>query len=364
MPKESKSFLGAMALLILALIWFLLGAPLTKEQFQGIPSQFTMSWTQLPVRAARMLSLWHLSAGASPASPGAVEGTLVRVYDMDLDQIVTLPLSEYLLGAVAEEMPASYHLEALKSQAVAARTRVVKQIKAGGCTAHPGADICSDPAHCQGYLNADKQKAKWTSEYTVYRDRVQKAVNDTGGVLITYENEPITVLYHAVSGGFTEDAQAVFGQSLPYLKSVESKGEEGVSRYESTQRFSNADAVRILNAAFPAAHLSGDLLPVQMYILTVTDSGRADTVQLGDTVVTGRDIREALSLYSTLFTIQADESSITFKQKGYGHGVGMSQAGANAMAANGADYEAILTHYYQGVTITKPNENAPAGEAL
>ncbi len=354
MPKESRAFLGAIALCIFAILWSLFGAPLKIEEWQGIPSQFQMSFRLLPSRAVHILSLFHLERTAGVYS----DQNQVKLFDNEANQLVSLPMEEYLIGVLAQEMPASYHLEALKAQAVAARTRLTM-----GCDKHTDAMACTDPAHCQGYLTEDKQKEKWGAEFNQYYARLKKAVEETKDEIITYEGKPITVLFHAVSGGFTEDAKAVFGEDVPYLKSVQSSGEEGVNKFETKQSFSNAEAVSVLNAAFPNAHLTQELLPIQMVPLSHTDSGRVESLQLGDTIVTGRELREALNLNSTLFSLQFTDSTLTFLEKGYGHGVGMSQAGANAMAAKGSDYKTILTHYYGGTQIVSWNETASLGEA-
>ena len=347
MPKESRAFLAAIALFALCTGWVFFGMPVTAAEWQGLPSQFQMSFQLLPARAVRVLKLFHTQA--------TMEKQMMKLYD---DALVSLPLEDYLVGVLAEEMPASYHMEALKAQAVAARTRLRT-----GCDKHPEADACADYAHCQGYLGNAGQQAKWGAEYAVYHARLQKAVSDTAGEIITYEGTPITVLYHAVSGGFTEDAKAVFGGEVPYLKGVESKGEEGVSKFETTQSFTNANAAALLNAAFPNAHLSAEWLPIQLMPLSFSDSGRVALLQLGDTVITGRELRQALNLNSTLFSVQFTDSNVAFSQKGYGHGVGMSQAGANAMAAKGHTYAAILSHYFQGTALLNQNETAAFGDA-
>ena len=348
MPKESRAFLGAIALFLACALWVFFGAPLSANEWRGIPSQFQMGFSLLPLRLTRVLKLFH-SQEKTPA--------LITLYDAAENRLVSLPMEEYLIGAIAMEMPASYHMEALKAQAVASRTRLGM-----GCPNHTEAMACSDPAHCQGYLNPAGQAAKWGSEYGMYRARIEKAVRETADQIITYNGKPITVLFHAVSGGHTEDAREVFGEDVPYLRGVESSGEEGTSRFETTQTFTLQSIVALLNAAFPNAHLSAEWLPLQILPLTYSDSGRVTSLTLGDITVSGRELRQALDLNSTCFSIQFTDSSATFTQKGYGHGVGMSQAGANAMAAKGADYEAILRHYYQGTELSDWNESTFLGE--
>lgn len=368
MPKERRRFLGAALLLLLTLIWSGLGSPLRGEDWAALPSQAAMALRQLPARVDRMLSLWPAWAQRAALPPGAslCRGWQVTAYDPQGGALVTLDSEAYLLGVVAAEMPASYHLEALKSQAVAARTRLIAQTPAwggGGCPSHPGADICLDSACCQGYLSPEDRRARWGADFAAYEGRVSQAVAEAGRLILTYEGQPITVMYHAVSGGRTEDAAQVFSQSLPYLIPVDSPGEEGSAKYETQTVFSCQEAAALLNAAFPQARAEAALLSAQLAIREVSAAGRALTVQVGEQLVTGREFREALGLNSTWLTLQCDENTLTLRQRGYGHGVGMSQAGANAMAARGSAMADILSHYYPGTTLTplaEPAEQLPA----
>ena len=376
--NRERLFPLAALLLAAALIWFMLGAPLTAQEYAGIPSQGRMAVRQLPVRLNRIIGLWTLvpparAAANQPASIAPVQAAAsspgmdyvkeaasltawpLSVYNHETGQMELMPIETYLTGVVAAEMPASYHVEALKSQAVAARTRAAAQCFAlggNGCSRHAGADICTDSAHCQAYMSVDKRKEKWGGEFSAYEARVSQAVYETRGQVMTYDGQPITVLYHAVSGGHTEDVEEVFGQSLPYLRGVESAGEEGVSKYETEQAFSFSDAAKALNQAFPNAHVTKENLSQELRILQVSPTNRVLSIQVGDVQVTGREVRGALNLNSTLFTLSFTKDSVLFSQRGYGHGVGMSQAGANAMAASGSGYEEILSHYYQGVTFS------------
>lgn len=367
MGKNNIPLRLAVLLLCVVVLWHMLGAPRTAEEWQAAPLQFEMAWNQLPTRAGRIFAQWALySAQAEPAKPENNqtdwkklldnENTWpIKVWDVAKNLLVTIPLEQYVAGVVAAEMPASYHLEALKAQAAAARTRAVSQTAAfsgKGCANHPDADICTDSTHCQAYLSESERATKWGASASAYEARVFRAVMETKGNILTYNGEPITVLYHAVSGGRTEDAQAVFSQSLPYLTGVESKGEESNPKYQTVQSFTHKEAADLLNKAFPGANIVPETIALQVAITERTATGRAAKVQVGDREVLAKDFRAALSLNSTLFTITATENSITFTQRGYGHGVGMSQAGANAMAAAGSTWQDILKHYYTGIQIT------------
>ena len=253
------------------------------------------------------------------------------------DKIVEMPREKYLVGVVAAEMPASYEVEALKAQAVAARTRTL-----GGCLSHHQADVCGDSACCQGYLDEEAQVARWGEDTEQYRARIEAAVNATQGIIILYEDKPIEVLYHAVSGGHTEDVEQVYGMALPYLRGVVSPGEENASRYETVQEFTQ----ETLAAAFPG--MAG---PIALEVLERSESGRVLRVLVGGHEMTGRLFRSALGLKSTNFVIEQDADGVRIWQRGYGHGVGMSQAGANAMAKSGVTFREILLHYYTGVVL-------------
>ena len=366
MGKHNIPLRLAVILLCAVLFWHMLGAPRTTAEWQAAPLTLETAWNQLPSRAGRVFAQWALHSGEAVKSIPPAETTdwkkllnkentwPLKVFDVKQNKLIEMPLEEYVAGVVAAEMPASYHLEALKAQSAAARTRAVKQAAAFsglGCANHPDADICTDSTHCQAYLSMAEQQEKWGAAAQAYQERIVKAVMETKGMIITYHGEPITVLYHAISGGRTEDVQAVFSKPLPYLVSVESGGEENSTKYQTVQTFSLDEAAKLLNAAFPGANLLADTIALQVSIESRTETGRAAQMRVGDLSVPAKDFRAALSLNSTLFTISSNESAITFTEKGYGHGVGMSQAGANAMAAAGSDWQAILTHYYTGVQI-------------
>ncbi len=368
-------------LLFLLLIWRMLGAPLTTQELQQLQTPLWQARILLPSRMVRLLELWPIAGpntqAAQPAQPTLLDDgvspddTALRqllrneppeaaqptlaVYNAQQGRIEAMSLESYTCSVVAAEMPASYHLEALKAQAVAARTRATAQRLAaggGGCSLHPGADICTDSTHCQGFASVEDCKAKWGAEYPAYRSRVVEAVSATAGEIITYEGRPITVLYHAISGGMTEDAQTVFSQSLPYLVSVESKGEEASRGYSTDTTFTFEEAAELLSGLCSDGALSADTLRQSFVIGSYTPTGRVDTLYIDENQISAADLRKALGLRSTWFSITATQDSLTFHQRGYGHGVGMSQAGANAMAAKNDSYITILSHYYQGTEVT------------
>lgn len=258
-----------------------------------------------------------------------------------------IDVEDYLTGVLACEMPARYDAQALRAQAVCARTRLVYQRAHGGCGA---GEICTRSAHCQGYLSKEERAQKWGADATQYEEKLRAAVRDTRGEIMTYAGEAILTLYHASSGGATEDVEHVFAQSLPYLRGVESPETDTVREVLIPLGMAYAR----LDEAFPQAALSdAQLLSGQVEILTRYASGRVETVRVGETEASGREVRTALGLRSAYFDFTFTRDALHVTQLGYGHGVGMSQEGAQEMALSGADYRAILSHYYTGIQIGK-----------
>ena len=264
-------------------------------------------------------------------------------------RIVEMPLEEYLVGVVAAEMPASYDIEALRAQAVAARTYTLYKRNHGGCNAHEGADICTDSNHCQAYMTRDEMAALWGTDTEACVDKITEAVTSTSGEVMLYDGQEIQVFYHACAGGMTENCENVYSQALPYLVAVSSEGEEGYSRFYGEVTVSY-DAFKSAMEDFSPGINIGDVRTCIGGIVRF-DSGRIESIEIGDQTFTGREIRGIFSLNSANFTVDTN-GDVTFETVGYGHGVGMSQTGANAMAQDGAGYIEILTHYYVGVTIT------------
>lgn len=264
-----------------------------------------------------------------------------------------MPLNEYLVGVVGGEMPASFPLEALKAQAVAARTYAVRRMACyggEGC-GKDGADICTDSSCCQAYTSPQELKANFGENARRYMDKLTEAVYSTDGEVILYNGSPIEALYHSSAGGRTEDAQNVFSSALPYLVGVESPGEEG-SKYHGEKQYTPREFAASVNKKWPKAKLDRKKLSSQVEILSRYDSGQVEKLRLNKITVSGKDMRKLLDLNSANFTIDISDT-VLVRTVGYGHGVGMSQYGARAMALSGADYKEILTHYYTGVDVRR-----------
>jgi stage II sporulation protein D len=283
----------------------------------------------------------------------------VLLYINDDKMIRTMDLEEYIKGVVAAEMPASFELEALKAQAVAARTYTVRRMKALGGSPnadHPDVDVCTDSAHCQAWIDQDRFKERLRKDFGLfghrkYLDKISQAVDDTRGLILVYDDMPIDPLFHSTSGGFTENSEEVFASKVPYLRGVASPYEKHSPKYVSTMDMDADDFVRILNAKFDGLNISVRDIPDRIEITNVSQGGKIISLKIGGVELRGRDIRTALGLNSTNFKIDRQGDRVVITTIGYGHGVGMSQYGADGMARQGYGFRDILQHYYTGVQI-------------
>lgn len=255
-------------------------------------------------------------------------------------------LEEYLVGAVLGEMPASFAPEALKAQAVAARTYAWKAAMTG--SRHPDGSVCGNYTCCQAYISPESYLDRGGLQRNV--DKVRSAVRATAGQVLTYGGELIEATYFSCSGGRTEDAVAVWGSDFPYLRSVESPGEEGAAWFTDEAVFSRQALEAALGISLPED--PGDWFGE----MTHTAGGGVETVRIGDRLFPGTKVRSLLGLRSTAFSVTAEGDTALFTTRGYGHRVGMSQYGADAMASAGADYAEVLEHYYPGTELVQLEE--------
>ncbi|EYE89832.1 sporulation protein [Fervidicella metallireducens AeB] len=282
-------------------------------------------------------------------------GPKIKLYNKAEDKIIELYLEDYLRGVVAAETPASFELEALKAQAIAARTFAVAHMNVyggNGCARHNGADVCSE-VHCQAWMSKQERMKSWDGENAEkYWKKISDAVDSTRGMVITYEGKLAKdIKYHASSGGKTENSVSVFGYESPYLVSVDSPYEKGNSRFTSVVTLKKQDFINRLKESNPSLKLSVKTLSSQVKVISYTDGGRVKDIKIGDKIFTGVDIRWAVGLKSANFTIKFDKDNIIFTVVGSGHGVGLSQWGANEMAKRGSNYSEILKHYYKGTEL-------------
>ncbi len=282
-------------------------------------------------------------------TPSADETAVITV--LVGGQARQMTLAEYLPGVLAGEMPAAFEEEALRAQAVAARTFVLYH-QVLGCAAHPEAAVCDDPSCCQVFLEEPALREKWGDGYDTYWARIQEAVTATDGEYLTYEGEPILACFHSSSAGRTENSGVLWGTSLPYLVSVDSpETAEDVPNYISTLEVSPEDFRDTILAALPEADLS-TLPPEWVGESALDSSGRVAAIRVGGLAVPGTRMRTLFSLRSTNFTLEWTGRSFLFTVTGFGHGAGMSQYGANVMAQEGSTYGEILSHYYPGTVLT------------
>lgn len=273
----------------------------------------------------------------------------VRLLHNQTGEVEILSMDEYLYGVVSAEMPASYEQEALKAQAIVARTYTAYKMFKG--SKHENADICDDSTCCQAWISKEDRFAKWNeAERENNWNKITTAVNETVGKIITYNGEPINAFFHASSGGTTEMVSNVWGGTdYPYLQSVATSGEEGYTQYSSTVTLTKEELIQKLQTSYPEIQIDFNTENT-IQILEYTDSGRVKTVQFGNTNISGVEARTIFGLRSAKFNIEVGDA-ITFNVTGYGHGVGLSQTGADAMAKLGNTAEQIINHYYTGVKI-------------
>ena len=249
----------------------------------------------------------------------------------------TLNLNDYLIGVLAAEIPASFHEEALKAQAVASRTYAIYKIEH---TKNQDYNILTDITN-QAYINNDAMHEKWGSDYSKYYEKIKQAVLTTENQIITFNNETIEAFYFAMSNGYTEDAQNVFSESLPYIQSTESSWDNSsLNNFEVTITLTKQEFCQKLSLA-------------NCDVINITDINRIDSLVINNKPFKGTKLRTLLNLRSTDISFEIEDDVIYLTTKGYGHGVGMSQYGANGMAKAGYNYQEILKYYYHNVEINK-----------
>ena len=282
-----------------------------------------------------------------PPGSRADKEVLVRV--LDGETVLNMTMEQFLIGVVAAEMPAAFELEALKAQAVAARTDTLYHMHITPAARHPEADICTDFACCMAYNSDELLRERWGRDYLTYITKVISAVTETDAMFMKYEEMPILAVFHSSSSGRTEDSENVWGNSVPYLKSVESpENEESVPGFMSTVTVAVSDFLDTFSGSYPEA-VFGDDAGEWIKNVEYNENGRVSTVIIGEVLISGTQLRALFGLRSTALTIELVDENVVFATKGYGHGVGMSQYGANALAKEGKDWREILSAYYTGI---------------
>ena len=282
----------------------------------------------------------------------------VKVFMAKENTIKEVNIEDYVTGVVASEMPVGFEIEAIKAQAVAARTYALAHVAllgGTGCNKYgKGADLC-DTVHCQVYMTKDERLKIWGRvKGEVYWKKINNAVKSTAGEVLTYNDDLVMEPYYfSTSSGRTENSEDVFSTSVPYLRSVESPGEEKLKNIKSSKTFNFKELSQIINNNYNNARISSYNIRNQITVIDRTGAGSVKNIKVGSITMTGSKFRTMLGLKSSNFKIKFNSSSIEVDCSGYGHDVGMSQYGADAMAKKGEGYVDILTHYYQGTKISK-----------
>ncbi|ARU60516.1 stage II sporulation protein D [Tumebacillus avium] len=312
---------------------------------------------------AALIAVWPDKNPAKTQNPSTLvelditpNDPTVDVYLTGQNKLVTMPLEAYVRGVVAAEMPVHFQPEALKAQAVAARTYIVRRMANGKKSElHPAADVSDNHNEGQAYSGEDKLKTRWgAADYQKNLSKINAAINATKGQIALYEGKPIEALFFSTSSGKTENSEDYWGSQVPYLRSVDSPWDAHSDKFTATQDIPLTEFYTKLGLqAIPAASIGSLIKPLER-----SATEHIKKIQVGDKTFTGPDFRGKLGLRSTLFTwqVNAAAGTISFFTKGFGHGVGLSQYGANGMAQDGKKWDEIIRHYYQGVTLGKVSD--------
>ena len=278
----------------------------------------------------------------------------INLLHQDTGKVEQVNLDEYIACVVSAEMPVNYEIEALKAQAVVARTYTIYKITTS--KKHNEADICDKSTCCQAWISKEDRFERWDEDKRILNwNKILQAVNETVGEIITYENKPINAFFHANSGGKTEVPFYVWGgTNYPYLQVVETSGEDNYSQYSSEAKFTKEEFIKKIKEKHEDFKIDFEKEKC-IEIVERDESNRVVTVKIGNLNLSGVETRTLLGLRSANFMVEINEEEVLFKVIGYGHGVGMSQTGADALAKQGKNYEQIIKHFYTGVEITKMN---------
>lgn len=322
----------------------------SREGADSASAQETLNRDMAGTGSSREVAPSDRQDDAQPA-PGPLDRMIVRVYLTKEKRIEKVPLELYIRGVVAGEMPIEFEEEALKAQAIAARTYIVRRLTLGdrsGITVD-GADVTDTIDH-QVYISLKQLAKQWPKEERKKNlDKLNRVVEETKGLVITYDGEPIEAAFFSTSNGYTENSEDYWQEELPYLRSVASPWDIHISpKYKETVTFELSEFCRLLGIRKREA--------ASLRVLEWTDGHRIQSVAAGDRTWSGREVREKLGLPSTQFEWKIEGDKVEVTTYGYGHGVGMSQWGANGMAMEGSTAGQILRHYYSGTKIEQASK--------
>lgn len=288
---------------------------------------------------------------------GEIKNEKISLLISSTGEKLELDFEEYIAGIVGQDMSPTYHIDALKAQAVASRSFILSKIASYNETGmpenHQGAILCTDYNHCHSWRSLEESKNFWDQRFAEdYAEKVKKAVNETEGEYLIYDGKPVKAYYHAVSSGKTENVKDAWGVELPYLKSVESTEDSRADGFRSRVFYPQKAFTSIIRGLNPETEISDDVSGT-FGNAERNVTGSVAQIEIFGKTFSGREIQDAFKLRSTVFDVDFKDDKVVFDVKGYGHGVGMSQFGANSMAQSGKSYKEILLHYYTGVEIGK-----------
>lgn len=275
------------------------------------------------------------------------------VLDTESGDVLSVSARDYVIGAVCAEVPASFHPEALKAQAVAAHTYAVRQREQeliSPTESLHGAYFSNDSRYYQAYFTEEQARKFYGDSYEENYEKIASAVDEVLDEIIVYESEPIVAAFHSMSGGVTESAEVIWGSEIDYLIPVESNSDTEVNSFTQEYKFTPAEIKARVSTSISGVNFNHDTKN-WLIVLERSSSGTVTSMEVGDAVITGTQFREIMSLRSANFTVSYTDGNFVITTKGYGHGVGLSQYGADAMARSGSDYREILAHYYPSTDI-------------
>ncbi len=353
--KTLLSFFTLFSLIVFLLPLAALNPDKTENRSDTTVDKIVSRAVSQPIRQEEVLQSLPSSISQSTQNTLAAlqvpQPEYFSILDRSTGQVEKVAVLDYLYGAVAAELPPGFHLEAMKAQAVASHTYALY------CQEHPsqdlgGADFSADPSNWEGYVTREQMLERYPDLGETYWEKIKNAVDEVASTVLVYQEEPILAAYHSMSAGATEFASNVWNGTVPYLIPVDSVGDTLADQFETSVTFASEQIKGILTEAYPDLTLSGDTRS-WFQIISRSPSGYVLTLQAGNLQISGKDLRTLLGLRSTNFTITAQTNSFLFTTKGYGHGVGLSQYGADYMARQGSGYEEILLHYYTGTQLAQ-----------
>ena len=353
--KTLLSFFTLFSLIVFLLPLAALNPDKTENRSDTTVDKIVSSAVSQPIRQEEVLQSLPSSISQSTQNTLAAlqvpQPEYFSILDRSTGQVEKVAVLDYLYGAVAAELPPGFHLEAMKAQAVASHTYALY------CQEHPsqdlgGAAFSADPSNWEGYVTREQMLERYPDLGETYWEKIKNAVDEVESTVLVYQEEPILAAYHSMSAGATEFASNVWNGTVPYLIPVDSVGDTLADQFETSVTFASEQIKGILTEAYPDLTLSGDTRS-WFQIISRSPSGYVLTLQAGNLQISGKDLRTLLGLRSTNFTITAQTNSFLFTTKGYGHGVGLSQYGADYMARQGSGYEEILLHYYTGTQLAQ-----------